>query len=267
MIYLKKQVRECGNFALAAECETVEEASFVVQIIEEVGTGSDLHAEEFSKSVLRGKRKDIGAYSSVFDLPLGEILVAERGIRLGDKVRLALDWLKVGAVDDEILPPEWADAEDEAAVLDRPDDGFSVEKRESDPPKVVRLPPPEPMKPPKMIPPSKRQKLYKPEEEPGDPELAKEKSEVHYGWLDGMGFYKDEIQNGWRVVFRNHHNPGLSVYFFALRTEVRIEKKNSMGGWETAMFCNIKGKTVAKKALIAKIGDYVRLMSESKSNE
>jgi len=195
------------------------------------------------------------------------ILVAERGIRLGNKVSEVLDWLKIGKPEDEILPPEWENPDDLTVVLGvRPDDGFSVEKYAEDPPKAVKPPDPPSLKA-KVIPPAKRQKCFKPEKEPGDPALAKEKGEAHYGWLDSMGFYKDECQNGWRVVFRNRRFPGISVHFFPLRTEVRIESKTPMGGWASNVRHTVKGKKVSKNVLVGHINRFVCMMSESKDKE
>lgn len=114
---LLKQVREEG-YGLGILCPDVKAAAWAVEIIVETLTGDTREGRVTGLMVRHGRRGNIQPYLYVQDVDEG-LLVAEHGLSWTARIQDMLQWLSVGALDEEILPPEWVTEDDRVSVLDR----------------------------------------------------------------------------------------------------------------------------------------------------
>jgi hypothetical protein len=114
---LLKQVRDEG-YGVGILCPDAKSAAWAIETIVEVLTGDAREARVTGLMVIHGQRGHLQPYLFAQDADDG-ILVAEVGLYWTEKLKDVLQWLYVGAMDEDILPPTWAVEEDKKEVLDR----------------------------------------------------------------------------------------------------------------------------------------------------
>ncbi len=116
-IKLLKQVREDGC-GLGILCPDPKSAAWVVEVLVDTLTGDSREAKVTGLMITHGRRGNVQPYIFVQDVVDG-LMVSEHALTWTARLKGVLQWLSVGAMEEEILPPEWEDPEDRHEVLDR----------------------------------------------------------------------------------------------------------------------------------------------------